>query len=192
LSDAIAHASRLLSQGDVDPAIALLQPHAEAADAEPMAIFALGTAYLQRGRYTDALPLLEVAAQREPDYAPAHAYLAMAYLHTYQPTDARASMDQAVALAPDDFAVNLKHGEMLMRLGYYRESIEPLNKALAATAPNAASLAFARHLLLLARQKAPNTYTRPVHVFPKLPWRWFPRRRQGAAAVSMAESSPRS
>src|SRR5207245_2383076 len=97
------------------------------------------------------------------------------------------AMANALALAPDYFVVNLKHGELLLRLGYYRESIGPLERALAATSTDAASLASARHLLLVARQKAPNTFTRPVSRFPGLPW----RRRRGAKGDGPEDSPAR-
>lgn len=169
LSGAMTYASRLLGQGEVDQAIALLEPHALMDDSTPLARFALGAAYLQRGRYVDALPLLASSVDDDPSNARAHAYLAMAYLHTYQPAEAREAMAAACALAPEDFVVNLKHGELLVRLGYYRESIEPLEQALSVTAPDAATLDFTRRLLLFARQKAPNTFSRPVNRFPRLP-----------------------
>ena len=165
----MATAAHYLSRGEVDRAIAVLSPHAFTTDAEPMALFSLGAAYLQRGRYADALPLLTQAAEGNPLHAQSHAYLAMAYLHTYQPAEAREAMQRALELAPDDFIVNLKQGELLARLGYYRESIVPLEHALAVTSPDAASLDFTRRLLLFARQKAPNTFTRPVNRFPRLP-----------------------
>ena len=170
LSTAIAHASQLLVRGEIDQAIALLLPHAMATDADPRASFALGTAYLQRGRYADALPFLLEAVEGEPGNAHAHAYLAMAYLLTYQPADAREAMNRATTLAPDDGVVNLKHGELLFRLGYYRECIVPLERALAVPAPDGATLAFTRRLLQLARQKAPNTFTRPVNPLPRFSW----------------------
>jgi tetratricopeptide (TPR) repeat protein len=172
LESAFGQASAMLSQGDVDRAIALLEPHTTDGEADPRALFGLGAAYLQRGRYADALPLLLESTQLNPGYARGHAYLAMSYLHCYDPAEARAAMDKAVSLAPDDFVVNLKHGEMLMRLGYYRECIEPLERALSGPSPDPMTLDFARRMLLLARQKAPNTYTRPVGRFPKLPRFW--------------------
>lgn len=190
LASAVAYASRLLSQGEVDRAITLLEPHALDTAPDAAALFALGTAYLQRGRYADALPLLREAAEQGPGYARTHAYLAMAYLHTYQPAEARAAMERAVALAPDDFAVNLKHGELLIRLGYYREGIAPLEHALAGPAPDAASLASARRLLSFARQQAPNTFTRPVNRFPRLRWPWRGHDRRTADRVQRSAPTP--
>jgi len=166
LTNVVALASRLLTEGEVDQAVALLTPHALVDDPEPGACFALAAAYLQRGRYADALPLLHDAIATEPEDARAHAYLAMAYLHTYQIAEAREAMERAVELAPADFVVGLKHGELLVRLGYFRESIPVLESALTATAPDGATLDFARRLLLLARQKAPNTFSRPVNPLP--------------------------
>jgi tetratricopeptide (TPR) repeat protein len=166
LSNVVALASRKLVDGEVDQAIELLEPHALMEDPEPGACFALAAAYMQRGRYSDALPLLLDVVSLQDDDARARAYLAMAYLHTYQVAEARESMDLAVQLAPDDFVVNLKHGELLVRLGYFRESIPVLDHALRSRAPDAATLDFARRLLLLARQKAPNTFSRPVNQFP--------------------------
>jgi tetratricopeptide (TPR) repeat protein len=168
LSAALAEASRLLALGQIDQAIACLTPHVDADDPEPIAAFALGTAYLQRGKYAESLPLLALTVEQLPTHALAHAYLGMAYLHTYQPAEARAELDAALALAPDDFVVNLKYGEFFLRMGYFREAIGPLEHALATTAPDGPTLEFARRLLRLAREKAPNTFTVPVHRFPTL------------------------
>jgi tetratricopeptide (TPR) repeat protein len=168
LTDAVLLASQLLSAGDIDGAISMLEPHASVADAEPAALSALATAYMQRGRYADALPLLEDATALEPGHGRVHAYLAMAYLHSYRIAEAREAMDEAVRLAPDDFVVGMKHGELLVRLGYYRESIPVLERVLAMRAPDGASLEFTRRLLLIARQKAPNTFSRPVNPVPGL------------------------
>jgi Tfp pilus assembly protein PilF len=129
-------------------------------------MFALAAAYLQRGRYADALPLLQEAGAASPEDGRIKAYLAMAYLHTYSVASAREAMDRAVALSPDDFVVGMKHGELLVRLGYYRESLPVLEHALATQAPDRASLDFARRLQLLARQRAPNTFSRPVNPLP--------------------------
>lgn len=168
LSGALAYASSCLVQGDPDRAIAVLTPHAELDEPDPLALFALGAALLQRERFTDALPLLVRAVELLSGHAHARAYLGMAYLHTYRPAEAREALEAALALAPDDFVVNLKYGEMLLRLGYYREAIPPLERALATSAPDATSLEFARRLLRLAREKAPNTFTRSPHRLPRL------------------------
>ncbi len=171
LSAVLAQASSLLAQGEIDPAIAMLLPHAERSDADPMAVYALATAYLQRGRFADALPLLAAVVEQRPGHAQAHAYLGMAYLHTYQPAEAREAIELARALAPDDFVVNLKYGELLLRLGYYREAVAPLEHALAGPSPNGPTLEFTRRLLRFAREKSPNSFTRPVNRFPRLAWR---------------------
>ncbi|MGI8553198.1 MAG: tetratricopeptide repeat protein [Dehalococcoidia bacterium] len=187
LSSVIAQASALLSRGEVDRVIALLEPHALASEPATQATFALGAAYLQRGRYADALPLLVQTVERNPVHAQAQSYLGMAFLHTYQPAEARAALAEALRLAPDDFVVNLKYGEMLLRLGYYWESIPPLERALAAPSTDGNSLEFARRLLLHARQKAPNTFTRPAHPFPPLP-AWLRRSTGRKAATEPSEA----
>jgi tetratricopeptide (TPR) repeat protein len=169
LSGVLVQASRLLGQGEVDRAIALLTPHALTSEPDAQAIFALGAAYLQRGRYADALPLLAASLEHDLSNARAYAYLALAYLHTYQPAEARESINYALQLAPNDFVVNLKHGEFLARLGYFHESIVAVKQALEVPSPDASTLEFARRLLLFAQQKAPNTFTRPVNRFPRLP-----------------------
>src|ERR1700746_648799 len=96
LGSAVALASQLLTEGEIDRAIAALEPHV-ATDPDPRAVFALGTAYMQRGNYADAMPLLLQATDAMPENARAHAYLAMAYLLTYRPAEARDAIDRAVA-----------------------------------------------------------------------------------------------
>src|SRR5262245_58601682 len=94
-----------LRAGEVDRALPLLAEAAETG--APVALLAYGTALLRRNRHQDALAPLEQAAELLPDQGEAHAYLAMARLHTLDIAGAREAMDRALAVAPDSFAVQL-------------------------------------------------------------------------------------
>jgi tetratricopeptide (TPR) repeat protein len=155
-----------LQAGDLDRAIPLLA--AAAATGSGAALLAHGTALLRRRRFADALAPLEQAVAALPDRGEPLAYLAMARLHTLDLTGARETMEDALTLAPNSFAVRLKHAEMLFRLGYYREALAEARITLGLTAPDAESLAFAERLADLARRKAPQAYTRQPGRLPRL------------------------
>lgn len=155
-----------LRAGEVDRAIPLLADAAAAGDGP--ALFAYGTALLRRRRHAAALDPLARAVEALPDRGEPLAYLAMARLHTLDLAGARLAMNRAVSTAPESFVVRLKHTEMLMRLGYYREALTEARVTLGLTAPDAETLAFAERLADLARQRAPQSYTREPGRLPRL------------------------
>lgn len=162
----LARGLAAMRAGDLDRAIPLLE--AAAAGGSGFALLAHGTALLRRHRYGEAVAPLERAAPLLPDRGEPLAYLAMARLHLLDPIGAREAIAGAIERTPDSFAVRLKQSELLFRLGYYREALVEIERTLQLTAPDAESLAFAERLAALARQKAPQAYTRRPGRFPKL------------------------
>lgn len=154
----LARGLAAMQAGDLDRALPLLAAAAEGGSG--FALLAHGTALLRRRRYARAVEPLERAAALLPGRGEPLAYLGMARLHLLDPAGAREALDRAVAVAPGSFAVRLKRAEFLLRMGYYRESLAEADAALALAAPDAESLAFAERLAALARQKAPQAYTR--------------------------------
>jgi tetratricopeptide (TPR) repeat protein len=171
--------------GDLDGALPLLAEAAE--DGSGAALLAYGTALMRRRHYAEAIGPLERVADLLPERGEPLAYLAMAQLHTLDPTGARATMKEALAVAPQSFAVRLKHTELLLRLGYYREGLVEAEATLRLRAPDAESLAYAEHLAALARQKAPQSYTRPVGRLPRLALPRFIRRSSASRAPAVPQ-----
>jgi tetratricopeptide (TPR) repeat protein len=93
-----------LGQGDVDKAIAVLERALAGCQVEQMPASyyalasALGAAYAQAGRQTEALPLLEEAAERTPS-APRVIYLSEGYLRAGRIAEATAAAGRALDLA---------------------------------------------------------------------------------------------
>ena len=180
-----------LRAGALDAAIPLLAE--AAADGSGLALLAYGTALLRRRRFSQAIAPLERAVDLLPERGEPLAYLAMARLQALDPVGARADIQRALAVDPRSFPVRMKHTEFLYRLGYYREALAEAEVTLSLTAPDAESLAFAEHLAALARQRAPQAYTRQPGRLPHLPVtallrRLWPRERR--SAVSMQPNSP--
>jgi tetratricopeptide (TPR) repeat protein len=176
--DGLACGLALLQAGELDRALPLLRE--AASEGSGFALLAYGTALLRRRRYGDAVEPLERAATLLPERGEPHAYLAMARLHLLDPAGARAAINQALAVAPTSFAVRLKHTELLCRLGYYREALAESEATLRLVAPDAESLAFAERLAALARQKAPQSYTRQPGRFPRLRLPFLQRSRRAS------------
>ncbi len=156
-----------LRAGELDAAIPLLAE--AAADGSGFALLAYGTALLRRRRFAEAIAPLKRAVDLLPERGEPLAYLALARLQALDPVGARADMQRALAIGSRSFPVRLKHAEFLYRLGYYREALAEAEVTLSLTAPDAESLAFAEHLAALARQRAPQAYTRQPGRLPHLP-----------------------
>src|SRR6266508_40383 len=165
-AESLSRGLALLQAGDLDRALPLL--HEATSEGSGFASLAYGTALLRRRRYSDAVEPLERAAVLLPERGEPLAYLALARLHLLDPGGARAAINEALAVAPTSFAVRLKHTELLCRLGYYREALAESEATLRLVAPDAESLAFAERLAALARQKAPQSYTRLPGRLPRL------------------------
>src|SRR4051812_3748936 len=73
-----------LRGGDLDGALPILAEAAE--DGSGVALLAYGTALMRRRHYAEATAPLERAAELLPDRGEPLAYLAMAQLHTLDPT----------------------------------------------------------------------------------------------------------
>ena len=71
----------------------------------PAALINLGKFYLNDGRITDAIPLLECAAEHYPDIFLAQNYLGDAYCLSKQPNKAIKRYECALALRPNDVDV---------------------------------------------------------------------------------------
>lgn len=84
----------------------------------------LGALYYQAGNTGIAIQEAKLALQADAAYAPAHNLLGLIYLLLNEQTQAQASFEQAVRLAPGDPEIANNYGLFLCQGGREREAIE--------------------------------------------------------------------
>lgn len=84
---------------------------------------------LQAADWERGLEHLEYLRATSPWSPVVEAYIGGALLGLNRVTDAKDTLDDAVAKAPDDFYVLLKRGELYCRLGVYVTAVEALERA---------------------------------------------------------------
>lgn len=89
----------------------------------------IGYELLQQGRYTEALPFLQRAAAEQPREARVHLYLALAYTHAGDNTNAEKHFAQAIALNPHDAYIFYNWGAYLHRRGRYADALKAYETA---------------------------------------------------------------
>jgi Flp pilus assembly protein TadD len=118
---------RLLDQGSVAEARAVCNRLYDPSSADRLTI--LGTLYGQHGDFEAALPLIQRAAELEPQSPQMQYNLALTYFRMDQPEKARAPLEKAVARWPDVFPLNFLYGAVLARLGEDRLAYSALVRA---------------------------------------------------------------
>ena len=89
----------------------------------------IGYELLQQGRYADALPFLQRAVAEQPREGRVHLYLALAYAHQGDNTDAEKHFAQAIALNPHDGYVFYNWGAYLHRQNRLAEALKAYETA---------------------------------------------------------------
>gem|GEM_PF-792374 len=89
----------------------------------------IGYELLQQGRYADALPFLQRAVAEQPREGRVHLYLALAYAHQGNNTDAEKHFAQAIALNPHDGYVFYNWGAYLHRQNRLAEALKAYETA---------------------------------------------------------------
>jgi tetratricopeptide (TPR) repeat protein len=132
----LLRAEGLLGSGAVEEAAQILQPLAEAEDAEPEAQVKLGMAWAMLGRYREAEAVLRRDLARGHDQAQAHYFLCVALFHQAEQSGARAGFEEAagearLALArkPDHAFAHLYLGLALRKLEKLQEAMPELEQA---------------------------------------------------------------
>jgi tetratricopeptide (TPR) repeat protein len=118
---------RMLDQGSVAEARAVCNQLYDPTSAARLTI--LGTLYGQHRDFAAALPLLERAAELEPQSPQMQYNLAFTYFQMNRPEDARAPLASAVERWPDVFPLNFLYGAVLARLGEDRLAYTALQRA---------------------------------------------------------------
>ncbi len=89
----------------------------------------IGYELLQQGRYTEALPFLLRAVAEQPREARVHLYLALAYAHAGDNTNAEKHFAHAITLAPHDAYVFYNWGAYLHRQGRLPDALKAYETA---------------------------------------------------------------
>jgi tetratricopeptide (TPR) repeat protein len=91
--------------------------------------FALGLAYLNMERYSEALESFQAALLREPDYQPTLYNIGYTYLESNQPELAMPWLERSLRHAPKDLATLHQLGVAYERLGRRKEAIQLWKRA---------------------------------------------------------------
>lgn len=142
-------------------------------------------ASIGRGRYCDAASELSEAVQAWPEWAPARAYMGLAYLRLGEVDEARHECETAMMIAPTSFICRFVFAEYWARLGYYDRAMEQLDEAVGLTAPSVQSLLAALDFRRYCRDRAKGIYYRRT-AFPRLDRLWPFGRRARKPATKLA------
>lgn len=127
LSQLRVECGRMLDQGSVAEARGVCDQLYDPTSADRLTI--LGTLYGQHGDLEAALPLLQRAAELEPQSPQMQYNLAFTYLRMNRPEEARAPLEKAAERWPDVFPINFLYGAVLARLGEDRLAYPALQRA---------------------------------------------------------------
>ncbi len=114
--------NQLMARGQYDEAEHSFRLALESDPASLEATAGLGRVAVQRGRYSEAVPLLERATKVSSQIGPAFQALGDAYAATGEPDRAAAAYRQAVALAPGSMDSRLSLARSLAEVGEYEEA----------------------------------------------------------------------
>lgn len=101
------------------------------ADAETAALVQEAVALCERGRFTDAVDVVQRALAADPANARAHKLLGMALHRLGRHDEALAAFDRAVAQQPDFADAHGGRGDVLLDLGRHAEAVASYDRALA-------------------------------------------------------------
>ncbi len=126
---ALKHGYALLQQGRFEPARDEVAPYAQGGDLEGQLLF--GLALAGSGAAGAAAPLLTaVAAARPANVHPCLDLLGLLH-RQYRGRDAEAAFLACLALTPDDWKLQLSHGQLLYELGRLDEAMAAVGRSLA-------------------------------------------------------------
>jgi tetratricopeptide (TPR) repeat protein len=94
---------------------------------DPAGLTALGRAYLELGRYDEAMPLFDLAIEINQRYAPAYVSRALIWISDGRYDDAVTDLITARRYAPDTFELSLTLGRAYYLLEEYGRAQEALN-----------------------------------------------------------------
>lgn len=129
-------------------------------DVGALAVLARAVDRIAAGFPAEAVNDLEQLCAEHPDWAVARAYYGIALLGIARVTEARETLEDAVALAPDSFICHLRYGEFLARTGFYDRAAEQLGIALHLSPPDTGARDAAAMLRSYCLQRARGMFYR--------------------------------
>lgn len=103
-----------------------------ASDADRIAGFMeSGDAYVEQGKYDEAVIEFKNVLQIDPEHAGAHEALSLAYLETEKPREAYWEMSETVRLAPKNVEARLRYGTVSAAIGEHDVALEQAEAVLA-------------------------------------------------------------
>jgi len=111
------------------------------ATADEHILLSLGMALGQHGLHQEALPILQAAVERNPEYAEAHYNVGRAHAALSNPAEAIQHLRKAVELRPELYEARSLLGTTLVKLGENEEAIRNLRVAAEIRPDNARLLA---------------------------------------------------
>jgi predicted Zn-dependent protease len=178
-------ARRLCDRGETLKARALLETAlAEQPNDDHMRLV-YAALLLQAADWTNGLEQLEQVRASAPWSPVVEAYIGGALLGLNRVSDAKDTLDAAVAQAPDDFYVLLKRGEVYCRLGIYLTAVEALERASRVGVDDPVGREAVRRLLRFAREKNAGGFVRQLRARTTgftFKWRWRPAAQHASAA----------
>ncbi len=94
-----------------------------------MARYYLGDAYLRAGESDEAIHEWTAALAFDPEYAPADEAIGAVWLARRDYAKARQFFEQALAVAPGDYAAELELGLVFEREGKFKEALQRMEAA---------------------------------------------------------------
>ena len=137
------------------------------------------TLLLQAADWENGLQNLEQVRVSAPWSPVVEAYIGGALVGLNRVSDAKDTLDAAIALAPNDFYLLLKRGEVYCRLGIYQTAIDALERASHIAVDEPVGREAVRRLLRFARDKNIGGFVRQPRAHTtgftfKWPWRAAP------------------
>ena len=127
---ALARGDALLSQGQIEEAIAHYREFVRNEPDHAAGHNNLGYALIQAGRPQDALPPLRRALDLQPDHPEAHNHLGAALIQVGRPQDALSPLRRGVELQPDHPEAHNNLGVALIQTGRSQDAVASLGRAL--------------------------------------------------------------
>jgi predicted Zn-dependent protease len=178
-------ARRLCDRGETLKARTILEAALaqQPSDFSPRLIYA--ALLLQAADWEHGLEHLEYLRANAPWSPVVEAYIGGALLGLNRVSDAKDTLDAAVARAPTDFYVLLKRGEVYCRMGIYLTAVDALERASGLTVDDPVGREAVRRLLRFAREKSRGGFVRKTRARTmgfRLRWPWRPAGQQGSLA----------
>jgi predicted Zn-dependent protease len=173
-------ARRLCDRGEPLKARAVLETALAEKPSDDSLRLVYGTVLLQAADWENGLQQLEQVRAHAPWSPVVEAYIGGALLGLNRVSDAKDTLDAAVAQAPNDFYVLLKRGEVYCRLGIYLTAVEALERASRVSVDDPVGREAVRRLLRFAREKSSGGFVRQLQSRTtgftfKWPWRAAPQ-----------------